>query len=172
MKYIEFKGKKIVFEQKKSINWITIRSVCEAIGVNYNRQFQNIKEDPILRSAFAKQQMQVPGDNQKREVLCLPEKYVYGWIFSIKSESPELLVYKEECYHVLANHFKGIIKSQTELYTEIAKERRKIQQCEKVLADNPEYQEYINSKMRVARLWKNVREATNDPELFDQIEND
>jgi hypothetical protein len=32
----------------------------------------------------------IPGDTQPRKYVCIPEKYVYGWIFSIKSDSEEL----------------------------------------------------------------------------------
>jgi hypothetical protein len=166
MNFIEFDNKKIIYKRIKGVYWIVVKSVCEALNINYNRQFQNIKEDAILVSAFANQQMQIPGDDQKRAYVCLPEEYVYGWIFSIKSDSLELLAYKKECYHVLFKHFHGIITKQTELYHEISKEKKKISDCENKLSENPEYQEFQNSKMRLARLWKQIREDISDGGLF------
>ena len=69
MNYIKFNEKNIWYKRIDDTNYIIVKSVCEALNVNYNRQFQNIKDDPILASAFAKQQMQIPGDDQKRGYL-------------------------------------------------------------------------------------------------------
>jgi hypothetical protein len=84
--------------------------------------------------------VQIPEDDQKRTYFCLPEEYVYGWIFSINSDSEDLLSYKKECYHVLFNHFHGIITKQTELYREISKEKKKNSDFENKLYEIPEYQ--------------------------------
>jgi hypothetical protein len=167
MNYIEINGKNVCFFKKKGVYWIIVKSVCEALNVNFNRQKQNIYSDPILGSAVANQQQQIPGDDQKRAYVCLPEEYVYGWIFSIRSDSPELLEYKRECYHVLFNHFHGIITKQTELYREISKEKKKNSDFENKLFEVPEYQEFLDSKMRLARLWKQVRDTASGPGLFD-----
>jgi hypothetical protein len=171
MNFIEINDKKVCFIKKKGIYWIIVKSVCEALNVDFENQRKRINEDPILRSAPLNQTVQIPEDDQKRQYFCLPEEYVYGWIFSIQGNSEELLAYKKECYHVLFNHFHGIITKQTELYREIAKERRKNSDYENKLCEIPEYQEFIDSKMRLARLWKQVRETTSDPGFFDEDEN-
>lgn len=162
MNFIEFNGKNIVFKIENGAAWIAVKTVCDALMINYNRQFQNIKEDPILKAKFAKQQILVPGDTQPRRYICLPEEYIYGWIFSIKSDSPELLKYKEECHHVLFQFFKGSITRRSEMYSEISKSRKRQNELEKILTDNPEYQEFIEIKMKQARLWKNIRNTSDD----------
>jgi len=167
MNFIEFNGKRIHFVKKNGIYWIIIRSVCEALNVDYERQRRRINEDPILGSAPSNQTVQIEGDDQKRQYFCLPEEYIYGWIFSIQSNSEELLTYKKECYHVLFNHFHVVITKQTELYREISMEKKKSADYESRLYAIPEYQEFIDSKMRLARLWKQVREAASDNDLFD-----
>jgi hypothetical protein len=53
------------------------------------------------------------------------------------------------------------------LYREISKEKKKSADYENKLFEVPEYQEFIDSKMRLARLWKQVREAASDNNLFD-----
>jgi hypothetical protein len=166
MNFIEINGKKVHFIRKKGIYWIMVKSVCEALDVNFESQRQRIKEDLILGSAHAVWQVQISGDDQKRGYVFLPEEYIYGWIFSINSDSEELLAYKKECYHVLFNHFHGIITKQTELYREIARERKKNTDCENNLCEIPEYQEFVDSKMRLARLWKQVRETAAGNDLF------
>ena len=39
--------------------WVAIKPVCEALNVEYTRQFKNIKADDILGPALAVQPMQV-----------------------------------------------------------------------------------------------------------------
>jgi hypothetical protein len=171
MNFVEINGKKVCFFRKKNVYWIVVKSVCEALNVDFEHQRKRINDDPILGSAPSNWTVQIPGDDQRRNYLCLPEEYVYGWIFSINSDSPELLEYKRECYHVLFNHFHGIITKQTELYREISKEKKKNTDFENRLFEIREYQEFLDSKMRLARLWKQVREATVEPGLFDDDEN-
>ena len=167
MNFIELNGKKIHFFKKKGIYWIIVKSVCEALNVDYEHQRRFINDDPILGSAPCIYTVQVTGDDQKRKHFCLPEEYVYGWILQIRSESPDLIAYKKECYHVLYCHFHGIIANQIELYREISKENKKISDYEVKLSQIPEYQECVNSKMRLARLWKSVRGNAYEPGLFD-----
>jgi hypothetical protein len=113
-KFLEFNGKVIYFLAKDGQYWIALRPICEALNVDYNRQFQNLKNDEILNQLFAKQQM-VGADNKLRKMVSLPERYIYGWLFSIRSESPELLQYKRECYNLLFEHFHGKITSRETL---------------------------------------------------------
>lgn len=151
VKFLKFKGKTMLFLSKDGIYWIAIKSVCEAINVNYNRQFQNLKVDPILGSAFAIQQMQVPGD-QLREMICLPEEFIYGWLFSIKSESAELLEYKKECYHILFEYFHGTTTSRKNLIREKALIQHERIELETNLKENPDFLKYEDLKAREARL--------------------
>lgn len=119
-KFLQFKGKSLLFLSKDGICWIAIKPVCEAIGVEYTRAFKNVKEDAILGPALAIQPMQVPGDDQIRSFSSLPEYLIYGWLFSIHSDSPELLEYKKECYQVLFNFFNGTITGRKNLLLEKA----------------------------------------------------
>ena len=83
-KFLEFNGKLIYFLAVDGQYWIAIKPIMEALGVEYTRQFKNLKEDKILGAALALQPMQVPGD-QTRNYACLPEFFIYGWLFSIQS---------------------------------------------------------------------------------------
>ena len=38
VKFLEFKGKNIVYLSVDGTYWIAIKPVCEAISINYNRQ--------------------------------------------------------------------------------------------------------------------------------------
>lgn len=76
MKMLEFNGANILYTYIDGVYWIALKPICEALSVNYNRQFQNLKARPVFGAAFAKQQMQVP-DDQACQMVCLPEELSY-----------------------------------------------------------------------------------------------
>lgn len=168
---LTFNGKNIIFRRINGQYWIAVKSVCEALNVNYNRQYQNIQSDPILGPAFANQQMQVD-ENQKRKMGCLPEHLIYGWIFSIKSSSEILIEYKKECYDVLFNYFHGTIIRRNAVYAELVKGRKRLYDLEKRLSSSPDYNEYIGLKMRQTRLWKNLHNISDISDLFEDETDD
>lgn len=154
-KFLEFNGKTIYFLAVDGQYWIAIKPIMEALGVEYTRQFKNLKEDEILGAALALQPMQVPGD-QVRNYACLPEFFIYGWLFSIQSASVELAKYKWECYRILYEHFHGAIVGRKELLTEKAKTQLEIDQCMNTLDPDVAYQlqqankklNQVNTKLR------------------------
>jgi hypothetical protein len=98
---------------------VPIRPVCDAIGVAYESQVNKIKEHPILGSTISLRDI-VAADGKTREMLCLPLRYVYGWIFTINptnvSEAARASVirYQLECYDVLYSHFFRAMRRNTE----------------------------------------------------------
>ena len=119
-KSLEFNGKTIFFVAADGQYWIALKPICEALNVNWNRQFQNLKSNELLKAAFAVQQMQAP-DIQLRNYVALPEFYVYGWLMQIQSASPELQSYQWECYRVLYQYFHGSITGRKKLLSQKAK---------------------------------------------------
>jgi hypothetical protein len=142
-KFLQFNGKNIYFLSRDGEYWVALKPICDALGANWNRQFQSLKEDEFLKAAFAVQQMQVDGI-QTRSYLALPEKYVYGWILSINTDNADLKLYKWKCYELLFNYFNGVItkrlselrvKSEAEILLEEAeKELKQTEQFKNVLA--------------------------------------
>lgn len=98
-KFLDFNGKTLMFLGKNGEYWVALKPICEALSVNYNRQYQNLKEDPIFSQLFAEQQM-VAADGKLRKMICLPEKWIYGWLIQIQSNEPGLIEYKKLCYEV------------------------------------------------------------------------
>jgi hypothetical protein len=103
-KFLQFNGKKIAILLSNGTWYIAIKPICEALNVEYTRAFKNIKEDAVLSQLLAEQPT-VAADSKLRNMACLPERYIYGWLFSVRSESPELLEYKKKCYDILYEHF-------------------------------------------------------------------
>ena len=168
VKFLEFRGKNLVYLCENSTYWIAVKPVCEALNINYNRQYQQIRKDAILVSAFAKKQMQIPGDDQIRKYFCLSEEFIYGWIFSIDSKSKELELYKRECYHVLYEHFHGIITRRRILIKEKADASVKRRKVEHTLLKNPEYLELTKlraQELSIGRKLKQIERCEIDEEL-------
>lgn len=113
-KFLEFNGKTIYFLSKDGDYWIAIKPICDALKLEYTRQFKNLKDDNILGQPLAEQPM-VGADGRTRKMTSLPEFYIYGWLFSIQSASQELKKYKWECYRVLYEHFHGMITQREKL---------------------------------------------------------
>ena len=168
VKFLEFRGKNLVYLSVNGTYWIAIKPICEVLNIDYVTQFKKLKTDTILAPALCKHTMQVPGDNQLREYICLPEEFIYGWIFSIHSKSKELELYKRECYHVLYEHFHGIITRRRILIKEKADATVKRRKVEHTLLQNPEYLELTKSRaqeLSIGRKLKQIERCEIDEEL-------
>lgn len=132
-KFLEFNGKNIYFTAVNGEYYVAIRPICEALGVNYEQQLKNIKQDEELSEVSCMQKV-IANDGKLREVVCLPEFYVYGWIFTINSTSPELKQYKWACNRILFGYFNGGIKernSQLKAKTQLEIEIEKLEALQK-----------------------------------------
>lgn len=106
---------------------VLIRTLCEALGIDADRQIRDLKADEMIGDEVSEQTTRLPYEDRSRPYTCLPEEYVYGWIFNIKfanTMKPEtranLVAYKRDCYHALFQHFHGRIKQSQELNREEA----------------------------------------------------
>jgi hypothetical protein len=124
-KFLEFNGKTLVFLAVNGEYWIALKPICEALNVEYTRTFKNVTADPIFGQLLAEQPM-VGADGKTRKMISLPEKWVYGWLTSIQSASPELNQYKKLCYEVLNDYFHGTITGRKELLAQKAKAQMEI----------------------------------------------
>lgn len=70
--------------------YIPIKPICQALGIEFETQRDKINTDEIL-SSVAGLRPATGSDGKKYEMLCLPLKYVYGWLATInpKNVAPE-----------------------------------------------------------------------------------
>lgn len=113
-KFLEFNGKSISFLSVDGQWWVALRPILEALNVDYIQQFKNVKNDIILSQLLC-EHTTVAADGKLRKMICLPERYIYGWLFSITSGSEELIEFKRECYDVLFNHFHGGFRGELQI---------------------------------------------------------
>lgn len=89
---------------------IPLRPICDNLGVAWSPQRRRINRDAVLSEEVIS--VTVTVTQQGREMLCLPLKYVPGWLFGINAErvKPEirerLIRYQRECYDVLSEAFQ------------------------------------------------------------------
>jgi hypothetical protein len=89
---------------------VPLRPICDALGIDFSAQLQRLKRDEILGSTMVIITT-VGADKKDREMVTIPFKLVFGWLFTIdtskvKPEAKEAVVrYKMECYVALYDHF-------------------------------------------------------------------
>lgn len=150
-KFLEFNGKVIYFLGKEGQYWIALKPICEAIGVQYVRQFKNAQKHPMWGQLLSKQTM-TGADGKLYKMVSLPERYIYGWLFQIRSESKELLGYQRQCCDLLFDYFHGTITGRKELITEKVKSMVEKEKLMAELSQVPQFQRL----MEIAKADKRI----------------
>jgi hypothetical protein len=89
--------------------YVPIRPICDNLGVTLAGQRERINRDPVLSEVATS--VSVTLTQQARDMICLPLKFIPGWLFGINAErvKPELrsaiIRYQKECFDVLAEAF-------------------------------------------------------------------
>lgn len=110
---VEFLGKPLTVIVTDSQLLVAMRPICEGIGLDWKSQYERIKRDEVLSTSMVVMTTQMPGDDQKRQVTCLPLSMLNGWLFGVDSKRCKpfirqaLVRYKFECYDALAAYWQG-----------------------------------------------------------------
>lgn len=108
---VEFHGATLVTTLVDGVPHVALRPVCEAIGLDWNGQYQRIGRDPVLSSTVVVTTT-VAEDGKRREMVALPLKHLNGWLFGVDANrvAPDvqdrLIEYQRECYDVLADYWQ------------------------------------------------------------------
>jgi hypothetical protein len=90
---------------------VAVSLICDRLGIDWEAQRQRIRRNPILDTCASIMKVQIPGDDQARDVTTLPIEFLNGWLFGIQASRvaehhrPMVLTYQRECYAVLHQHF-------------------------------------------------------------------
>ncbi|WP_372400741.1 phage antirepressor N-terminal domain-containing protein (plasmid) [Azospirillum sp. HJ39] len=99
---------------------VSVRPICEALGLTWGSQFNRIKRTPSLSTTIFMMKT-VAADGKVREVLCLPLDLIPGWLFGVDVNrvKPELrdrlIAYQRECHRVLFDHFAGTVRNAIDM---------------------------------------------------------
>lgn len=155
-RFFEFNGKRISILLSNGEWWVAIKPICEALNVHYKNQHEMILKDEIL-SQLSRQQGMVGADGRLRNMTCLPEEFIYGWLFSIRSDAPGLKEYKVQCYRVLYKHFHGKMTERMNMLTEKLSNIEQMQQL-KSSAVAEEIRILENRNKKLDRMLKGLDE--------------
>jgi hypothetical protein len=157
--FLNFNGQNINVLSKDGTTWVAIKPICEALKVNYDRQFKNLKNHPLLNQLYANQHT-VAKDDKLREMVCLPEKFIYGWLFSINSDSEDFLKYQLECYDILFNHFHGATTHRLSLLQQKSHDEKVLAELNNKLKEelkaSPTYLQLQEVKSRVKGTYSDL----------------
>lgn len=117
LRTITFNGTAIPVATKDGQSYLPVKPICEAIGIAFPPQNDKIKEHPVLSSVVTII-VTTGADGKNYEMVCLPVKFIYGWLFTINpgKVAPEarkkVEAYSLECYNVLYNYFHNSLTRQ------------------------------------------------------------
>ncbi len=125
--FLEFNGRSIYTMSADGISYVALKPICQALGLNWKYVHERLLLDEILGGVSRNIGIH-DTTNRIQKMTCLPERYVYGWLFLLNSTSTELKEYKLKCYDLLYDHFHGAmtarlselrVKSDAELLVEV-----------------------------------------------------
>jgi len=137
-KFLEFNGKSILFKKIDGHFYVAIKPVCEALEIDYVRQFKNLKNNEFLGQLLSDQTM-VGEDLRERKMICLPEFYFYGWLFEANAKSDAYKLYKWKCYEILYDYFNGIMTHRSLILEEKVSHADEVAEAKKRLEENEDY---------------------------------
>jgi len=146
-KFLEFNGKTIFFVAIDGQYWIALKSICEALNVNWKYQHEKLLKDKIL-GQLSRNIGMVAADGKLRKMVALPEFVIYGWIFKIESLAEGMDEYQWECYKVLYNYFHGMITQREQLLKTKTLDELEIERLEAELEDSEQYKLIVELKKR------------------------
>jgi hypothetical protein len=156
-KILNFNGKEISLVLADGQWWIALRPVLDALNVDADWHLRAVKNDEILVQHLC-EHTGVAADGKDRKMLCLPEKFIYGWLFTINADSPQLKEYKEKCYDILFAHFHGRFSALVER-VEIDE---RLAELEAELATNEKFAEIKALEERRKKIAPALRKMDND----------
>jgi len=161
---------------------VAIKPICEALGIAFQRQIERLKEDPILGSTVTLE-VTVGADGKQREMVTIPFKFVFGWLFridsrNVKEESRAAVEkYQLHCYNALYNSlFQYVefveyranrVEAELEKYEEavdgfkFARNRMNDAKLELNQARHLTYEMYLSEKSQLQLDFSEGKEANN-----------
>jgi hypothetical protein len=162
-KFLEFNGKTVYFLAANGTYWIAVKPLCEALGVDYEAQRKAIHRHPILSRAPSEQTVH-DRSGRLQKMLCLPEKFVYGWLFSIESTKVDLSEYQLQCYELLFDYFHGAITNRESLLNSKTHLQIQIEQLENKILQTEDFQKLKELKAKERQVNRSLKEE--DRELM------
>lgn len=110
MDLIKINEVEINFFKEGEMVFIPIKPICEVLGIDHSSQISTLKNHPILGSVMVLNTI-TASDNKQYQMVTLPLKYFFGWLFCIDARkvSPDayeqVIKYQEQVYNIIYDKF-------------------------------------------------------------------
>lgn len=108
---VEFRGDSLSVINKNGEQYVAIRPICEAMGLDWSKQYRTLTSDPVLATCVATVAAQLNNADQSRNYVCLPLSFLNGWLLRLNANNfaepkrSRIIAYQRDCYNVLYKHF-------------------------------------------------------------------
>ena len=106
-----FKGSDLALIQQDGRRFVACRPVVDAIGLDWEGQYQLISRDEVLKSTICVVPT-VTGNGKIYNQLCVPLEHLKGWLAKISSRlikdpkvKARLILFQKECCAALNHYF-------------------------------------------------------------------
>ncbi|EMO5817287.1 phage antirepressor N-terminal domain-containing protein [Raoultella planticola] len=113
---VPFYGNSLFVVEHNGEPYTPMKPIIDGMGMDWASQFTKLKQR--FKTSIVKITMQLPGDNQRRDLICLALRKLAGWLQTISPNKvrPEIrdkvIQYQEECDDVLYEYWtKGGVKN-------------------------------------------------------------
>ena len=109
---VPFYGNEIVVIEKNGEQYVGMKPIVKALGLDWSQQVKNIKNDPVLSTVMGLAPM-TGEDGKQYQMLCIPLKYLNGWLFKVPAsrytgkKREAIIRYQKECYSALYEYFQN-----------------------------------------------------------------
>ncbi|EJT5653049.1 phage antirepressor Ant [Escherichia coli] len=106
---VPFHGAELYVVNHNGEPYTPMKPIVEGMGMDWASQFTKMKQR--FKASIVKITMQLPGDEQRREIICLALRKLAGWLQTISPNKvrPEIrdnvIQYQEECDDVLYEYW-------------------------------------------------------------------
>ncbi|HDQ5281842.1 phage antirepressor N-terminal domain-containing protein [Klebsiella pneumoniae] len=113
---VPFYGNSLFVVEHNGEPYTPMKPIIDGMGMDWASQFTKLKQR--FKTSIVKITMQLPGDNQRRDIICLALRKLAGWLQTISANKvrPEIrdkvIQYQEECDDVLYEYWtKGEVNN-------------------------------------------------------------
>ena len=111
MEVVAFHGALLEAIRVGDVVWVSVRRMCEAIGIAFQAQHLKLSDPEKSPWAVVTQKVMTGPDGKNYETFCLDLECVPMWLAKIESSRvseairPKLVLFQKECVKVLRDHF-------------------------------------------------------------------
>lgn len=156
---VQFNGIELICVVKPEMSQIAIKPLCAALGLDFSNVRRFVNKDPILGPAWSTVTTQI--DGQAREYACLPERYIYGFLFVLPDRNGRLTKYKQEIHDLLFDHFHGVLGERRAILRDRKSVDHLIKQLEAELKEDPRQQQLDDLKKKKRQIGNELRSQDN-----------